>query len=170
VRVVVALAAAVLLAACAGRAGSVVLGPCHGGSLSGSFTAVRGSAGAGNIVYRLRLTNVSQRSCIVTGIPGLQLLSAKGRKLPTHTVPEMPGALTAVRVVLAPDASAAATARFSPDVPGIGEGHPGRPCEPVASKLAVTPAAGGTVVVPIRPPTSVCEHGRLSFRALAQAR
>jgi uncharacterized protein DUF4232 len=150
--------------------GAHVAAPCTGGNLTGAFAEVRGSAGAGNIVYALRLRNVSHASCTVTGIPGVTLLDGRGRRLPTHPLPAQPGALTAVLVTLAPGRAAVATARFSPDVPGRGEPAAGRRCEPVAATLLVRPSGGGAVRVPIRPRTSVCEHGRLSWTALTRQR
>jgi hypothetical protein len=141
--------------------------PCAAGSLSGTFAAVPGSAGAGNIVYALTVRNVSRRSCFVTGIPGVRLLGRSGRALPTHVRPAHPGALTAVRVELAPGRSARATARFSPDVPGPGEPVRGR-CEAVAYRLRVTPNGGGTLSAPIRPPTPVCEHGTMTWTVLTR--
>ena len=140
---------------------------CRGGSLRGAFTVVPGSAGAGNIVYRLTLRNASARTCFVTGIPRLQLLTRAGERVPTHARAADPGALSAVQVTLRPGRSAATTARFSPDVPGPGEQTPGR-CEPIAYKLRVTPTGGGSAVVPVRPPTPVCEHGTLTLPALSK--
>ena len=142
--------------------------PCTGGDLRGAFAAVVGSEGAGNIVYALRLRNVSTSACTVTGLPQVQLLSAKGTTLPTHAVAAHPGELTAVLVTLAPNKAAVSTARFSPDVPGTGEQQIGR-CEPVSSKLRVTPSGHGSVVVPIVPPTSVCEHGGMTFSVFTAA-
>ena len=52
--------------------------PCLASALTGSFAAIPGSAGAGQIVYRLRLTNQRRRPCFVTGPPGAQLLDQKG--------------------------------------------------------------------------------------------
>jgi hypothetical protein len=144
--------------------------PCKGAQLAGTFAAVPNSAGAGNIVYALRLRNVSPATCTVTGIPGVTLLDARGRRLPTHPVPAQPGALTAVLVRLAPGKTAVATARFSPDVPGVGEPVSGRRCEPVAATLLVRPSGGGTVRAPIRPPTSVCEHGGMTWTVLTLSR
>ena len=144
--------------------------PCTGADLSGTFSAVAGSAGAGNIVYALRLTNSSQATCTVTGIPGITLLDRRGRKLPTHPFPAHPGALTAVLVSLAPGESARATARFSPDVPGTGEPVSGRRCEPVAYRVLVRPNGGGALTAPIQPPTPVCEHGGMSWSVLTRAR
>jgi hypothetical protein len=137
--------------------------PCRGADFAGSFAVVRGSAGAGNIVYRLRLTKTTPGSCFVSGIPQLRLLARDGRELPTHATAAHPTQLTAVRVVLARGRATSLTARFSPDVPGPGE-PTGATCEPVADRLRVAPGSG-TVTVPIRPPTPVCEHGALSLSA-----
>ena len=142
--------------------------PCTAGQLSGTFAAVPGSPGAGNIVYALRLRNTSSSACTVTGIPGVTLLDSRGRRLPTHPRPSQPGALTAVLVTLAPGKTARATARFSPDVPGPGEPVTARRCEPVATTLLVRPNGGGTVRAPIRPPTSVCEHGGMTWTVLTR--
>ena len=142
--------------------------PCTGKALEGVLAAVPGSAGAGQISYALRLRNRSAGACFVTGVPGLRLLDRSGRPLPSRVVPAFPGAGTAVRVVLAPGAAAVATARFSPDVPGPGEQVEG-PCERRAYRVRVTlPAAG--LVVPLRPPTPVCEHGRMVLSVLTAAK
>ena len=149
------------------RMGTVAaVAACVAANLTGGFAAVPGSAGAGNIVYALTLKNTSQQPCFVTGIPGLTLLDRRDRKLPTAVRPARPGALTAIRVQLAPGRSARATARFSPDVPGPGEGHPGKPCEPKAYRLRVVPTGGGALTVPITPPTPVCEHGGMTWTPL----
>jgi Domain of unknown function (DUF4232) len=147
-----------------------IAAPCKGSDLSGTFAAVPGSAGAGNIVYALRVKNTSAAACTVTGIPRLTLLDRGGRRLPTHPFPAHPGALTAVLVTLAPGKTATATARFSPDVPGTGEPVDGRRCEPVAYNLLVRPNGGGTLRAPIRPPTPVCEHGGMSWSVLTKSR
>jgi len=142
--------------------------PCKAANLSGTFAVVPASAGAGNIVYALRLRNTSARSCTVTGIPGVTLLDRHGKRLPTHPFPVHPGALTAVLVTLEPGKTATATARFSPDVPGKGEPVSGRRCEPVGYTLLVRPNGGGALRAPIRPPTSVCEHGGMTWSVLTQ--
>jgi hypothetical protein len=98
--------------------------PCTGARLSGSFSAIYGSAGAGNISYALRLRNSSARTCFVSGLAGLRLLGKDRKPLPTNVRPAFRAGLTAVRVVLRPGAHARATARFSPDVPGPGDGRP----------------------------------------------
>ena len=139
-----------------------VLFPCTGPQLTGTFTVVRGSAGAGNIIYALTLRNKSTNTCFVSGTPQVKLLDKRGRPQATKILPAHPGAQTAVLVTLKPGAKTKATARFSPDVPGVGEGHIGK-CEPTSYTLLVTPNGGGSVRVPIRPPTPVCEHGQLQL-------
>jgi hypothetical protein len=141
---------------------------CTGGQLAGRFAAVYGSAGAGNISYKLVLENVSARSCTVTGLPQGQLLGKTKRKLPTHVRAAHPGQLTAILVTLRPRESTYATARFSPDVPGPGEQGIGA-CEPKAYWFRVTAPGGGTTAAKVLPPTPVCEHGTMSFSAYSRS-
>jgi hypothetical protein len=129
------------------------------GSLTGSFKAVPNSAGAGNIVFALRLKNGGTSSCLLGGLPQVRLLGTTGKPLPTKVLRDprftpKPFALRAGR-------TATAEARFTPDVPGPGEQSSG-PCEPLAHTLRVV-AGGVTVVVPVLPPTRVCVHGRMTF-------
>jgi Tfp pilus assembly protein FimT len=138
---------------------------CAGSQLAGSFSVVRGSAGAGNITYKLVLKNVSSRECVVTGLPQGRLLGKAGKPLPTHVKAAFPQGLTAILVHLAPGATTFATARFSPDVPGVGEPAAGTKCEPTSWWFRVTGQGGGTTKVKLAPPTPVCEHGRLLFSA-----
>ena len=112
--------------------------PCSGSMLTGKFAGLRGSAGAGNIVYRLRVTNVSKHACFVTGIPGLTLLDRHRHKLPTNaSFGGRPGTLAAVVAPLAPGGSATLTARFSPDIPGTGEPTVGA-CSPRPTNPGLT--------------------------------
>jgi hypothetical protein len=144
--------------------------PCVAAQLSGSFSVIPGSAGAGNIVYRLRLQNRSAQPCFVSGLAGLRLLGKSGRSLPTHVRPAFRPGLTAVRVVLRPGRAAKADARFSPDVPGPGEPQTSGACEPKAYRVRITPPpGGGTLAGRVRPPTSVCEHGGMSLTVLSRA-
>lgn len=138
---------------------------CTGSQLHGGFAVVRGSAGAGNIVYKLTLKNVSTTPCTLTGLPAGRLLGKAGNPLPTHIRPANPGALAAILVTLVPGDTTYATARFSPDVPGPGEPVSASRCEPIAYWLRVTGQGGGTTRAKISPPTPVCEHGALSFSA-----
>jgi hypothetical protein len=164
------LAAAVSLAALAAVSAAQATPPaarCRGAELAGTFAAVPGSAGAGNITYVLKLKNVSAAMCSVTGLPLGRLLGRRKGTLPTHVRAAFPGALTAILATLAPGRSTHATARFSPDVPGTGEQVVGR-CEPIAYWFRVSGQGGGSTTVRIVPPTSVCEHGRLFFSAYGQ--
>jgi uncharacterized protein YecT (DUF1311 family) len=138
--------------------------PCNGDALSGVFKVIPGSAGAGNISYQLKLQNVSQTTCFVSGVPGLQLLDKQGTSLPTNVTLAQPGKATAAKLTLAPGASVVVEARFSPDVPGTGE-PTDKQCEPTAYWLQVSPQPGtGTLKAPVKPPTPVCEKGTLNFR------
>ena len=162
-RLVISLAAAAVLAAIASAgAAASAASPCTSAQVSASMTVVRGSAGAGNIVYRLRLRNVSAVACVVAGRPALRLRDSYGHGLPTHVAATPPGSIGAL-ITLAPGASAGATLRFSPDVPGKGEQTTGA-CEPVAHSVRVTLASPGhgSLSGPIKPATSVCEHGGMS--------
>jgi hypothetical protein len=141
---------------------------CRGAQLAGTFAAVPGSAGAGNITYALKLKNTSAAACTVTGLPLGRLLGRFKVPLPTQVRAAFPGALTAILVTLKPGQSTRATARFSPDVPGTGEQMSGR-CEPIAYWLKVAGQGGGSTLVKVVPPTPVCEHGRLSFSAYGTA-
>jgi hypothetical protein len=142
--------------------------PCAASDLGGTFRGVLGSAGAGQISYALVVKNTSSSPCFVSGLPVVQLVGTDGSDLPTKVSAAQPGATTAVKVSLAPGESARAEARFSPDVPGVGETQTG-PCEPKAAQLRVTAPGGGTFDVPIVPPTSVCEHGSLRFEVYSSA-
>jgi hypothetical protein len=157
-------ACAVALAVSVSASGRSTLVSCRGSQLQGTFAVVQGSAGAGNITYALRLRNSSKTTCQLTGLPQGRLLGRRGAKLPTLVRAAFPGALAAVLVTLSPGQATRATARFSPDVPGPGEGTKGR-CEPTAYTFRVTGQGGGTTAAKVVPPTSVCEHGRLLFSA-----
>ena len=147
-----------------GSAGTATSGPfCKGSQLVAALTAVPGSAGAGNIVYRLRVTNTAAGACFVSGLPAGKLLGANGTALPTNVRAAQRGIGTAARIVLLHGNAARADARFSPDVPGPGEPVSGKACEPKAYVFRVTAPGGGTVDAPLQPPTPVCEHGTLSF-------
>jgi uncharacterized protein YecT (DUF1311 family) len=147
-------------------ASSSAAGPCAASGLAGTFTVIPGSQGAGNVSYRLTLVNTSGSSCFVTGIPVVVLLDKQGKPLPTSVHPATPGVATSAKINLAPGAAAVADARFSPDVPGPGEQHPGA-CEKTAYWLKVSPRPGaGSLRAPISPPTPVCEKGSLSFSLL----
>ena len=141
--------------------------PCRGSQLGGSFAAIPGSPGAGHISYRLVIRNTSKSTCFVSGIPTLTLIGKLGKALPTTARPEFPGELAEIRIDLNPGKAARLDARFSPDVPGPGEQQMGA-CERVATRLRVVPNGGGSTLVPLTPPTSVCEHGAMSLTLLSR--
>ncbi|MGH2935703.1 MAG: DUF4232 domain-containing protein [Gaiellaceae bacterium] len=141
--------------------------PCAASSLQGSFAGVEGSAGAGQITYRLTLTNTGASPCYVIGIPQVQLLGTTGAALPTSSSAE-PGQPAPHRVALQHGDSATADARFSPDVPGEGDSQTAH-CQPAATVLRVIASGGGTVDAPVQPPTPVCEMGSLRWRPLVAA-
>jgi hypothetical protein len=134
--------------------------PCEGSDLSATFAVEPGSAGAGNIVYKLTVKNTSSAPCFVSGLPQVQLQDANHKNLPTKPTAQFPGSQTGVKATLQPGGSASSEARFSPDVTGVGES--GNPCEPKAYILEVT-AGSSTTDANIDPPTSVCSHGALQL-------
>jgi hypothetical protein len=134
---------------------------CTGDAMSGTFRVIPGSAGAGQIGYRLRVTNASPVACYVSGLPNAQLLGTSRSELPTNVVAAQPGQATAAKIVLQPNDSATADARFSPDVPG-GSEPTDKPCEPKSSTLRLA-FGGAPLDVNIDPPTPVCERGTLQF-------
>src|SRR5262249_35041302 len=119
--------------------------PCTGAALTGTFKVIPGSAGAGNVVYRLRVANGGRAACFVTGLPGVTLLDASGRKLPTSaSFVGRPGMLTAVMVALAPGrGTATLTPRLSPHAPGPREAAPGPHRQRTPPKPRVTPPGRG---------------------------
>ena len=135
---------------------------CTGDAMSGTFNAVPGSAGAGTIVYRLRVTNTSPVACYVSGLPDVQLRGSNGADLPTQVVPEQQGEDTAAKITLAPNGSASADARFSPDVNGTGDSTSGQ-CQPKSVTMRIG-FGGAPLDVAVNPPTPVCERGQLQFK------
>ena len=160
--------AALSALALAGGVSAIPVAPCAGSQLAGNFIVIPGSAGAGNISYRLNVRFLSGPTCYVSGLPHIQLLGRQRRPLPTKVRPAFRPGLLAVRVVLGPSYGARAEARFSPDVPGVGEPVAGRNCERTAYFMRVTIPPGGAIfLAPVKPPTPVCEHGHLSLSALS---
>ena len=157
--------------ALAGGGSSATLPPCSTTQLAGNFVGIPGSAGAGSISYQLNVRYVAGPTCFVSGLPRIQLLTRLRQPLPTKVKPAFRQGLLAVRVVMGPGYGAKAQARFSPDVPGVGEPVAGRNCERTAYYMRVTLGPGATTfLAPIKPATPVCEHGTMSFSALGPAR
>jgi hypothetical protein len=163
----VACAAALLLVAApaSGRADTAVR--CPGSALSGGFTHVPGSDAIGHAQYSLWLTNSSSQTCTVAGRPSLQLLDRGGKPLPTDATPWQP-ARAASAVTLSPGGSAEATALVAVDIPGAGDSHrPGGPCQPTAVHLRLGAAGETSTLLPVQPPTPVCDRGAISLKPLA---
>lgn len=124
---------------------------CSASDLTGTFGVLQGSAGAGNIVYTLKVVNASQGACTVSGVPTIDFLDANGAALPKHVSPN--GAGTAVLVTLQPGDSAKSQVRFSPDVD---------PCDSgTATTLRLTMPDNSTLDAKIDPPTKLCGNGSL---------
>jgi hypothetical protein len=157
--------AAIVVGLCVLAAGTsaATTRPCRASRLSATMTHIFGSEGAGSTGYLLKLVNHGARACAFGDHVGLQLIDARGSKLPTH--PDFFGPRGPVTI--AASHSVSARLRFSPDIPGVGE--PGRgPCEPQAHTVLVAlraPASGGLAAA-VKPPTSVCEHGQIEEQAL----
>ena len=142
--------------------GASAANACTGDAMSGTFNVIPGSAGAGQISYRLTVTNTSPVACYVSGLPQVQLIGATGADLPTSVIPEQPGAGTAAKIVIQPNASAFAEARFSPDVNGTGDSQTGQ-CQPKSVTLRAS-FGGAPLDVAVKPATPVCEQGQLRFK------
>lgn len=126
-------------------------GACTAHDLTGTFQVLAGSAGAGNIVYTLKVTNASQSACTVSGVPAIDFLDANGQALKKTVSPN--GAATAVLVTLQPGDTARSQVRFSPDVD---------PCDPgTATTLRLTMPDDSTLDAKIDPATRLCGGGSL---------
>lgn len=116
-------------------------GPAAPGRCTVSSLAVGGRSlgvATGNVYGAVVLTNASRQACWLYGFPGLLMLDASGRALPTRVVridgPTFPGiSPVPTRVVLAPGTAAHFYMHYS-DVPYGGE----TTC-PEARTLLVTP-------------------------------
>ena len=131
---------------------------CTADDLTGSFEVLQGSAGAGNIVYTLKVTNASQHPCTVGGVPTLQMLDEHGNTIPSHVTP--PNSGTDTLVTLQPGDSARSQVRFSPDVD---------PCEPGTAHTLHVGIGTSTLNVAIDPPTRLCGGGSLQPTAFTGA-
>ena len=159
------LALVVLLAAgVSGRAQagtpSAYRSPCSVTELTGTFTAIPFSEGAGQIYYELTITNVSPVPCVLTSPSKMRLLGAHHKPLPTHARTRPSGRYT---VVLAGGQWAQAQAKFTPDVTAAGENA--QHCEPDAHALQLTLDDGAMLA--FMDPTPVCQYGAMYFTRLA---
>ena len=130
--------------------------PCHVGALRLTFKLIPFSQGAGQVFYRLRVTNAGSARCSL-GLATIQLLGKGGARLPSHSRP-FGGA-----IAVAPGKTAQASVKFSPDVAGSGEPQRG-PCEPFAYSVRVTfKGSNGSASASVKPPTPVCQHGAMGM-------
>jgi hypothetical protein len=142
-----------VLAAQAAAAPGRTLAPCSGSHLTGR---VAGSSGAaGTIALAIRLRNVSNRACTMTGYPRLRILEGTTR-LPTRVTR---GGLAFLerpvrRVRLAPGAVASVLVAYE-DVPVGNETS----C-PSGDALLVRPP-GSVTAVRVRAATTACGRGHL---------
>lgn len=121
---------------------------CAASDLTGTFSELAGSAGAGNIVYTLHVTNASQDACTLTGVPTVTFLDANGAVMSQHADVNVPQATV---VSLQPGGSASSQIRFSPDV---------SPCDPgTATTLRVELPDRSTFQIKLDPPTRLCGGG-----------
>ena len=131
---------------------------CTAHDLTGTFQVLPNSAGAGNIVYTLKVTNASQAACTVHGSPDITFLDSAGNALSAHVSPTGgPGAV----VALQPGDSATSQVRFSPDVD---------PCDPgTATTLNVAFPENSVLATKIDPATRLCGAGSLQPGAFTGA-
>jgi hypothetical protein len=123
---------------------------CTADDLTGTFEVLAGSAGAGNIVYTLKVTNASQQPCTVSGVPALTALDEHGNEIPSHVAQTNSG--TGALVTLQPGDSARSQVRFSPDVD---------PCEPGTMHTLHVGIGASALNVAVDPPTRLCGGGSL---------
>jgi len=162
VTVAAGIGAAVLAGTPALGAGGSAAG-CTADRLSAQMIHIAGSDAAGSTGFDLKISNHGGGACLVGSHPELSLLGSGSKPIPTHVKPVGRTSHVPIR----PGKTVVARLRFSPDVPGPGEPQHGR-CEPVAHhvKVRLTDSAHGSLVGPIQPPTSVCEHGSIEEHGL----
>jgi uncharacterized repeat protein (TIGR01451 family) len=125
-------------------------GPCTAHDLTATFQVLEGSAGAGNIVYTLKVTNASQAACTVRGFPTIDFLDSNSAVMPSSVTAK---ADHVPIVTLQPGDSARSQIRFSPDVD---------PCDPgTATTLRLTMSDSSTLETKIDPATRLCGNGSL---------
>lgn len=136
---------------------------CATSNLSSSATVVPTSAGAGNMLINVTVTNTSNGSCAIVGYPELQLLDKN--RIPQATTTTWDPAVAKTVVTLAPQGTASTTVRFDFDIPAAGEPSTGA-CEPSSAYLLLTPPnTGATLQTPITgnggAGITACNHGAL---------
>lgn len=133
---------------------------CSTNDLSGYVSIVPNSAGAGNELMNVKLTNTSGHTCTIYGYPGFLLEDQHQSGLPTNVVRSN----TPVSTVTVPNGgSAATTVRFDFDVPGTGDATTG-PCQPESYYMEITPPDQTTQLVAqiSGGPVTVCQSGEMT--------
>ena len=121
-------------------------------------TRLATAAAAGHVVVTYGLRNTSSTTCTLFGYPGVQLVDASGRPLPTQVSRGGSytfAAETPVAVALAPGAQASFFLGYS-DVPAGNENG----CASSSRVDITAPGATGTVVVADR--IAPCGHGAVA--------
>lgn len=147
-------------AASATDAAATTTPKCSTNDLSGYVSIVPNSAGAGNELMNVKLTNTSGHTCTIYGYPGFQLEDQQQKNLPTNVVRQSAPVST---VTVLNNGSAATTVRFDFDVPGSGDSTSG-PCQPESYYMQITPPDQFTqLVAQIQGgPVTVCQSGEMT--------
>lgn len=119
-------------------------------------------SGAGQRNAVVVLTNVSQRSCDVTGYPGLQLVDSTGTTVPTKVVRVADPAPRTIAV--APGARVSSALNIG--VVATGDEPSDGPCQPEATSVLVTPPDQTTSLTARWALGPVCSGGRIKANAL----
>jgi hypothetical protein len=146
-----------------GNSAAAALPRCHTGDLDARFAEAAGGAAAGSVYLDLGLTNHSSHPCRIYGFPGMSLIDAAGRWLPT-TLSRDP--VQPALVTLAPGQTAWAMVHYA-HVPADDETFP---CQPAAAGLVVTPPDETTQLTIDVKLTDVCQHGRMGTAPMAAQR
>ncbi|HEY4277071.1 MAG TPA: DUF4232 domain-containing protein [Conexibacter sp.] len=154
--------AAAVVAAAPASAASAATPRCTVPSLKGSFT--HPSATSAQRFITLALTNASRRACSLSGFPAAQLLSASGRRIPTHVV-QARGSKPKT-IVLRPGQSGRSAWRYSV-LAAQGEPTVGT-CAATPSKIDVTPPHATDHLVLRWRGSQVCNRGSITVRAMTR--
>ncbi len=138
------LVAAVIATPTAGAAGATAAKPCRAAGMVAWAGEEPGGGTAGSVYYRIKLTNLSGRTCTVAGYPNVVAVDLRGRRIggaARHEAGKKPR-----RVKLAPGDTAVATLRIV-DALNFGAGR----CRPTtAAGLRIwVPGGVGAKVAPL---------------------
>ena len=144
--------------AISGNTGSTIP-MCHTPDLN--MQLIHGQPGAGQRYVTLELTNRSGHPCHTYGYVGLALLDGRNHPFQTHAIWDR--SVRRHRVVLAPDASAAALLHYTV-VWGVGD--PTGACAIPPLRVEITaPDDYSHLIIPWNQ-GAVCNHGRIDIRPL----